>query len=269
MSAETIMAGLYPPVGDEIWNEKIHWRPTPVHSEPLFIDHSVGRGAYCQKYNQDLAKVNSGRYLRTHNKEDKDLLKYLSKYTGDIFANINQIPELFDILTVEKNHNLVLPNWTHAVYPDALAKVVLELSIMRTKNPELTKLSIGPLLNKILLQFQYVSKNKKVIGKMDGDKRKFEIYVGNSTLIYDSLHALKVAPVGVVPFGAALIFELWNSPENNYVKVLYRPSPQINNNLQQLKINPCKSLRCPYDIFTSTLKNISVNDIEWEHLCQQ
>lgn len=34
MSAESNLAGLYEPVGDDVWSEQIKWQPIPVHSMP-------------------------------------------------------------------------------------------------------------------------------------------------------------------------------------------------------------------------------------------
>lgn len=34
MSALANMAGMYPPVGKEMWNENITWQPIPIHSRP-------------------------------------------------------------------------------------------------------------------------------------------------------------------------------------------------------------------------------------------
>lgn len=34
MSAESDLAGLYEPVGDDVWNEQIKWQPIPIHTIP-------------------------------------------------------------------------------------------------------------------------------------------------------------------------------------------------------------------------------------------
>uniref|UniRef100_A0A7M4EDI1 acid phosphatase n=1 Tax=Crocodylus porosus TaxID=8502 RepID=A0A7M4EDI1_CROPO len=34
MSAQTYLAGLFPPIGNQIWNPRILWQPIPVHTRP-------------------------------------------------------------------------------------------------------------------------------------------------------------------------------------------------------------------------------------------
>lgn len=38
MSAQLTLAGLFPPVGSEIWNRELSWQPVPVHYQPLSQD---------------------------------------------------------------------------------------------------------------------------------------------------------------------------------------------------------------------------------------
>lgn len=34
MSAEALLSAVFPPSGEQIWNEDIKWQPIPVHTEP-------------------------------------------------------------------------------------------------------------------------------------------------------------------------------------------------------------------------------------------
>jgi len=39
MSAYCNLAGLFPPQGSQVWNEKISWQPIPVHTVTKDSDH--------------------------------------------------------------------------------------------------------------------------------------------------------------------------------------------------------------------------------------
>lgn len=38
MSAQLTLAGLFPPMGSEVWNRELSWQPVPVHYQPLNQD---------------------------------------------------------------------------------------------------------------------------------------------------------------------------------------------------------------------------------------
>jgi len=39
MSAYSNLAGMFPPEGSQVWNEKFLWQPIPVHTMPNGSDH--------------------------------------------------------------------------------------------------------------------------------------------------------------------------------------------------------------------------------------
>uniref|UniRef100_A0A452HPW8 acid phosphatase n=1 Tax=Gopherus agassizii TaxID=38772 RepID=A0A452HPW8_9SAUR len=41
MSTQVYLAGLFPPVGNQIWNPQILWQPIPVHTVPVSEDHML------------------------------------------------------------------------------------------------------------------------------------------------------------------------------------------------------------------------------------
>lgn len=38
MSAQANLAGLFPPIGEQVWSSEIDWQPVPVHDVPIKKD---------------------------------------------------------------------------------------------------------------------------------------------------------------------------------------------------------------------------------------
>ena len=49
MSAESNLAGLYPPKGSQIWKKDIPWQPIPVHTVPLEADNLLSSHSNCPR----------------------------------------------------------------------------------------------------------------------------------------------------------------------------------------------------------------------------
>ncbi len=51
MSAQSVLAGMYPPDNAQVWNDGVglYWQPIPVHVVPVTYDTVSIPGVYCQK----------------------------------------------------------------------------------------------------------------------------------------------------------------------------------------------------------------------------
>lgn len=52
MSAEANLAGLYPPISNEIWDSDIKWQPIPVHTKPELEDAFLASKKPCPKFDK-------------------------------------------------------------------------------------------------------------------------------------------------------------------------------------------------------------------------
>nr|CAD7201931.1 unnamed protein product [Timema douglasi] len=118
MSAELVLAGLYPPRGHQVWNPELNWQPIPVHSMPILQD-----------------KVNL---------DNAELYSYLTEKTGKDIDSILEVEYLYNTLEIEERNGLPLPEWTKTVYPGKM-KYLASLSLaLFTHNDIMRRLNGGP-----------------------------------------------------------------------------------------------------------------------------
>ncbi len=68
MSAESNLAGLYEPEGEQIWTSELRWQPIPVHTRPVDTDYLTAGGvpSSCSSYQKAYAK-----YLQSPDVQNK------------------------------------------------------------------------------------------------------------------------------------------------------------------------------------------------------
>lgn len=106
MSAATALAGWFPPIGEEIWNDDLKWNPIPIYAIPASMDHLLWNGRVCDRYNQEQLKMmNSPEYqvlLQSYQK----LFGYLEKHSGAPIKTFMDVNMLRDTLLIEQSKNL-------------------------------------------------------------------------------------------------------------------------------------------------------------------
>lgn len=100
MSAEANLAGLYPPVKDQIW-DSLKWMPIPVHTIPVKLDYVLMANKFCPRYNYELKRLLKSPEMERINKANAKLYAYLSENTGDNISSFKSVEHLYDCLYIE------------------------------------------------------------------------------------------------------------------------------------------------------------------------
>lgn len=102
MSAQANLAGLFPPIGNQKWNENFNWQPIPVHTEPRDQDFTISPQRQCDRFDYEMTKyLNTTEYKQLLIRH-RPLITYLERHTGLQLPSLVSLAHLHDKLAVEQ-----------------------------------------------------------------------------------------------------------------------------------------------------------------------
>lgn len=107
MSAESNLAGLYPPKGDQIIPFFV-WQPIPVHTQPVTTDYLIAGGvpATCLSYQKAYANYLQSAEMIILQEKAQHFFDFLSAKTGATVNNLMNLTMIRDSWVCERAHNL-------------------------------------------------------------------------------------------------------------------------------------------------------------------
>ncbi|KAJ1528663.1 hypothetical protein ONE63_007057 [Megalurothrips usitatus] len=254
MSAESNLAGLFPPRGTRMFEPNLKWQPIPIHTVPEHLDHVLAMKKPCPRYDAEFTKARNLPEIARLEKEYAGLFKYLSIHTGQEVKTIESAEYIHSTLFIESLKNFTLPEWTKTVYPEPLKTLAQWSFALPAYTPELRRLKGGPLVKEWIDHFQ-----KKRSSILDPDRKMF-IYSAHDTTIANILSTLGVFQPHCPPYAATVLAELYKIKDLYYVAIVYKNSSAT----QNLAIPGCSEL-CELDKFINLTK--SVVPESWEKEC--
>lgn len=201
MSAQSNLAGLFEPVGDDVWNPEINWQPIPVHTIPEKDDAILAAKAPCPAYDYELDKLESSPEFKELTKHYQDLFAYLGEKSGRPVKTFTDAQYLNNTLFIENLYNLTLPGWTDKVFGHEELTYAANFAFsIGTYTRKLARLKAGPLLKDIFQRF-----DDKASGRLDPD-RSMWVYSAHDTTVANVLNALKLFEVSSLIY--LMIFSL-------------------------------------------------------------
>ncbi|XP_058806641.1 prostatic acid phosphatase-like [Phymastichus coffea] len=255
MSAEANLAGLYPPIGGEIWDIK-KWMPIPVHTIPENEDHILAGKKYCDKYAYELQRVLTSPEMKKIDEDNAELYKYLSQVTGKSISSLETIEYLYNTLYIEELYNKTLPAWTENVYPDKMKSLASKSFTIQAYNKILQRLKMGPLLKDMIEHMKLKSKHALI------PNRKLWIYSAHDDTIANMMMTLGVFEPHCPPYAAVLLIELRLNNQNNYVVTIFYKNSTGEPTL--LTLPGCLGA-CPLNQFIKLTKDVIPDN--WDREC--
>ncbi|KAF3706345.1 Lysosomal acid phosphatase [Channa argus] len=260
MSAQSTLAGLYPPSGRQIFMKGLKWQPIPVHAVPKsqekLLLFPLGN---CPRYQQLMNETHQTQEFLTFTATYKNLMDLVEKKAGFNKTEVNYVWGVQDTLFCQSLHNMSLPAW---VTPDVMDKLnafkdfALEILFGVYKQQEKSRLQGGILLGEIV----------KNLSKMAVPKpnQKLMMLSSHDTTVAAIQASLNVFNGQQPPYASCQIFELYREADGSYsVSLFYRNDSAVEPYPQQL---PGCSLNCPLDEFVRITKPFISDDRDKE--CQ-
>ncbi|XP_022921280.1 venom acid phosphatase Acph-1 [Onthophagus taurus] len=257
MSAQLFLAGLYPPMDDQIWNSDLLWQPIPLRSLPRSEDNKLALKKECPKYQQALKQAYVSPEIKNLNKKNKDLYKYLSENSGSEIENILKVETLYNILQIEQLNNLELPQWTKTVFPGKMKDLAAMSLAIFTQTDFMKKMHGGELVKEILLNI-----GNKINGTLSPNRKLF-LYSGHDLTVVSLMRILGFNELIKPEFGASVIIEHHSINDKDIIKIFYKSNPYAD--LEEKNPNYCNQV-CSFKEFVNGMKEyISEN---WDEDCK-
>ncbi|XP_076439626.1 prostatic acid phosphatase-like [Babylonia areolata] len=262
MSSYCNLAGLYPPVDSQRWNEKLLWQPIPVHTRPITEDNKLAMEKACVRYDELYAQELRGPKVQQEEKTNAAFYQLLDKVTGVKRENISVMWAVADTLIVEKAHNLTLPNWTREAWKNGTVfSKLMELKdwsfALLFNGTWLSRLKGGPLLKEMIENMQNAASDSR------GTQYKMHMYSAHDTTVSALLSAMRVFNHRAPPYATAVFVELHAVNGGHCVKIRFRNSTQVPP--YSLQHPQCQEECCPLDRFVEVTKDRV--PLDWETEC--
>lgn len=105
MTAGTVLAGLFPPTKNQLWNKNILWQPIPTHTIPFELDHVLAAKKPCDRYKSLVnAHFNRPDY-KAWRSEHKLIYQEIQDKSGLSIDNQRNVFFFYDTLRIQKGKN--------------------------------------------------------------------------------------------------------------------------------------------------------------------
>ncbi|XP_049781921.1 prostatic acid phosphatase-like [Schistocerca cancellata] len=257
MSAETVLAALYPPEGRQRWRQNLGWQPIPVHTTPEREDELLAGKKTCLRYQDEWQKVMNSEHMKKYNEKYKELYSYLTNHSGREVKNVDDVLYLYDTLHVETLKNLSIPEWTKAVFPTKMAPPAKFAFKLPTLTKEMKRLKGGPFVKEVITHMLL-----KVNSSLVPDRKIF-MYSAHDDTLSAILNTLHIYNDMMPPYSSAVVLELRVNAQQEYeVAIFYKNTTDENPFV--LTIPGCTAA-CPLANFIDLTKNVVPED--WKEEC--
>ncbi len=262
MSAEVLLAALFPPEGKWKFLESLNWQPVPVHTRPRSEDNLLrGHTADCPTY----AELCKGDYQMEESvaleREYQNLFWKLENFTGMEQVNLSNFGVLMDTLFVEYASGYGIPEWLQPGEIESLINLSAYTLSYIFNTPEKLQLTAGTWVGKI---------RNDILGKAAGEptlnQSKLFLYSAHDTTVATMMSAFGVWDGTIPNYASAFLIELFSDEDGYFVQMFYR-NDTFSSDILPIPVQRCGgNTRCSLEEFQALTEPVLLTD-DWKRVC--
>ncbi|KAG4066571.1 hypothetical protein HA402_007207 [Bradysia odoriphaga] len=195
MSAQSVLAGLYPPHGEKLWKKNFYWQPIPVHTVPASMDYLIASEVpNCSSYENAMKQYLASDEMEKYYHSIQPIFDYLTLKIGKNISSYGELTVIRDTWICETTHKYKLPQWVGKLYPnnDDFEQAAMTYYTLSSGTKFLSKFSIGFFLKDILDRFTSKIQNTLT------PNRKMWMYSSHDLTVFSFLRSLKLLEVRII-----------------------------------------------------------------------
>lgn len=273
-SASVFTASLIQPVTDSnnrswIWDAEKDfssvWQPIAINTIDKTQDGLLVTTANCPAANLAWQRVMQSDKVQNYIKENRKFIDDLEKHTGDKYTRLRPLEFLSNTLRVEREFGFEMPEWVNKTMIDKLREFELHAFKFDWSTEEIQRLRCGLLIGELINNMKDYVNNKST--------KKLFIYTTHDVLMITLMQALGIYEDNPPGYGGALLFELHQINDKQFIIKLYfaneiqfdQLEPELKT--QELELPECNSSKqCNLDEFEKSVKRFIPNN--WIEECR-
>ncbi|VEN39474.1 unnamed protein product [Callosobruchus maculatus] len=257
MSAQLMLAAMYPPTPEDVWLEGFPWQPIPVHSITKKIDNLIGFDFECPKRSL-LFNAAETEVLDSLRALYPDIFKAISQNSGWDQIGESQLRCLVGTMNIYKKFKpAYVPEWYAALDQQTMDYIAGACFQLPTHTEQLRRLTTGPLFNHLI---------NKLDGAIKGETHKFLMLSGHDSTLAPLLDTVDCFDYKIPDLASVAIFEVYRTANGqHYINLLYKNGAE--SEAGPILVDKCKN-SWNYDEFKTFLAPIRINDEDWTRECE-
>lgn len=267
MSALANMAGMFPPVGDQIWNSSIPWQPVPVHSRPKHQDPMLWMDKPCKTVSRlyQTKVFTSEPYQKVQN-DNVNFIEFVRLKTGRSSLTLMDFWGVYDSLNCEAIHNDThkWPDWVNETVFQHISSLYRTSCTFYYNIPEVQRFRGAMLFNEVAGRMM-----EKIANESDFISRlKYYAYSIHDTTQSALLENLKVFDTSLPVYNQILFFELHENNGTHFVK-LFKRNDTRSDDIIAIEIPECGKPCLASKLFQLSQQNVPKDwDLECDNVVQ-